>query len=116
MPQEQYIDDFLGSYEELEIIEDNAPDSSDDYEEDNYAQLDNGDIIDEDEEQFRETELRQSEQQKEDVEEMNKGISNKDFEDTKLADDNANELRGQGMKMKIDVDDDSTIPDMRINK
>ena len=114
MNQQEYIDEFLGSYNDLGIVEDDAP-GSDSYQDDEYEQLDNKEI----EEDIREKILGRSQAeinfQASGAAQGGKQSTNRTLEKDGI-DQRIMELKGQVKKRKIDLDDDASIPDMRVQR
>lgn len=113
--QQEYIDEFLGSYNDLGIVEDDAP-GSDSYQDDEYEQVDKEEELEEEigdqgrERSPAELNLKGSRNEPLKRENTNQTLE-KDGIDQRIM-----ELKGQVKKRKVDLDDDASIPDMRVQR
>jgi len=108
-PPEEYVDEFLGSYKDLQIPEDNE---EVDYYEDDYEEADEDEDLEL--EQVRppnaET-VPRSGQHGQESRQSAPATGTLSAIDQKIS-----ELKGQVKRRKIDFDDESTIPDMRATR
>lgn len=107
--REEYVDEFLGSYKDLQIPEDNE---EVDYYEDDYEEVEEAEELELEKVRLPNVEtVPGGGQHGEESRESGAATGTLSAIDQKIS-----ELKGQVKRRKIDFDDESTIPDMRATR